>query len=390
MQPASSGWRRATAAALEGRRHTVEPDRAVSRRELNTAARNAMKGLRLSPSLRNLLGELVGVWGEVMVKDKILVYPSNDYLVARTGLSERAVRYGIGRLVELCLVSVKDSANGKRFAIRNKAGDLLDAYGFDLTPLYNRRAEFVELIAEQTAEIERRERMFDEITICRRAAQETIAALKEIGGRFLTRFEQLVGRTPRRSRTAAAAAAEAVEPVLVEWRALRQELEETFYLAASGGKNGRLIESKPSESKIQRLEQEAPRGAEVVEDPSPPTSALPVALVVEACPSLLEYVEQPKDEVDLVAAGRVLRSTLGAHATVWSEAVEALGPVSAAAAVCLVLQLYENDAARGQAQRIHNPGGYLRSVVRMIKDGRMNLRAELLALVRKNTSPPPF
>lgn len=382
MPSSSSGWRRTSVAALQGVKTTVEPERVVTRRELSMVARNAMKGLRLPPSLRNLLGELVGVYGETMVKGKILVHPSNEYLVRRTGLSERAVRYGIRRLVDLCLIGVRDSANGKRFAIKNKAGDLLEVYGFDLTQLYHRRAEFVELIYEQDAEIERRQRMFDEITICRRASQETIAALKEIGGRFLTRLEGLVGRTPRRSRTIAA---ELVEPVLAEWRALRQELEETFYLAASGGKNGRLIESKPSESIKANLEQEAPQGAEVVEDPSTPTGALPVALVVEACPSLLEYAERPRSEVDLVAAGRLLRSTLGAHATVWREAEEALGPVAAAAAVCLVLQLYENDAARGMSQRIRNPGGYLRSVVRMIKDGRMNLRAELLALIRKRS-----
>jgi replication initiation protein RepC len=285
--------------------------------------------------------------------------------------------------VDLSLVGVKDSANGKRFGIRNKAGDLVDVYGFDLTPLYHRRGEFVELMADQAAERERRERMFDEITICRRAAQETIVALKEIGHEFLTRLEELVARTPRR---AVSTTAEAVEPVLTEWRALRSLLEEKFYIAASGGKNGRLIESKPTYPLKGTLEQDAPRGAELGEDPSPPTSAVTVELVVEACPSLLEYVEQPRSEVDLVAAGRLLRSTLGAHASVWAEAVEALGPVSAAAAACLVIQLYENDGG----QRIRNPGGYLRAVVRMIKDGRMNLRAELLALVRKNTSPPPF
>jgi replication initiation protein RepC len=347
-------------------------------------ARNAMKGLRLPSSLRNLLGELVGVYGETMVKGKILIYPSNDYLVTRTGLSERAVRYGIRRLVDLCLVGVKDSANGKRFAIKNKAGDIQDAYGFDLTKLYDRRAEFVELIYEQDAEIERRARMFDEITICRRASQETITALSEEGGRFSDRLERLIGRTPRRSRTLAV---ELIEPVLVEWRALRCELEETFYIAASGGKNRRLIESRPPNLESHMMEQEALRGAEAGEDLSTPIGTLPVALVVEACPSLLEYVELPRSEVDLVAAGRFLRSTLGAHATVWKEASDALGPVAAAAAVCLVLQLYENDAKRGQAQRIRNPGGYLRSVVRMIKDGRMNLRAELLALIRKQNGP---
>jgi replication initiation protein RepC len=356
----------------------------VSRKELAAAGRDAMKALTLRAACRLILGELIGVWGERMVNRKILVWPSNEYLCRRTGLSERAVRYGIRSLVDHMLISPKDSANGKRFAVKNRQGEIVDVYGFDLTPVYDRRAEWVELIREQDIENEARSRLFDEITICRRAAEEVLVALAD---RYPTAdaapvteaLEALVAETPRRNFTHEQSA---LQPVVDRWRRLRSFAEEVFYLAASGGKRCSHIETKPSESINRNLEQVASGEAGLVESPSLPSDIVSVELTVQACPCLLEYVEPPRTEVDLVAAGRVLRSTLGASPTVWSEACDLIGPLKAAAAVCLVLQLYENDAASG-SPRIRNPGGYLRSVVRMVADGRMNLRYEMMTLIRK-------
>ena len=118
MRPNSAGGRRLTTAALEGRERRLDDNRVVSRKELAAIGRDAMKGLLMRPSLRLVLGELIGCWGETMVQDRILVWPSNEYLVRRTGLSERAVRYGIRGLVDLGIMTPKDSANGKRFAAR--------------------------------------------------------------------------------------------------------------------------------------------------------------------------------------------------------------------------------------------------------------------------------
>ncbi len=389
MRLASSGGRPATAAALAGRQHAIEGERQVTRKELAAAGRDAMKALLMRPSLRLVLGELIGCWGEKMIGERILVWPSNEYLCRRTGLSERAVRYGIRGLVDLTLITPKDSANGKRFAIKNRVGSVIDVFGFDLTPVYARRGEWVELVRAQDQQSEVRARLFDEVTICRRAIDEALGALARLSENAVTflhsQLEELQARTPRRSLSTPMYT---LEPIVDRWRSLRGEVEEAFYQAASGGKLCPLIESKPPTLLDGTLEQEASQEAGCVEDRSPIASNAPVELVVEACPSLSDFIETPQTEVDLVAAGRYLRSSLGAHGTVWDEAVQALGPINAAATVCLVFQLYNDDAA-SPTPKIRNPGGYLRAMVRMFVEGRSNVRHELMALIRKRAPPAP-
>jgi replication initiation protein RepC len=76
---------------------------------------------------------------------------------------------------------------------------------------------------------------------------------------------------------------------------------------------------------------------------------------------------------------------LGAHESAWREAVDELGAVKAAVAVILVLQRYEDDVASGE-NRIRNPGGYFRAMVRIIKDRKVDLEVELLAMRRRRMS----
>ena len=90
----------------------------------------------------------------------------------------------------------------------------------------------------------------------------------------------------------------------------------------------------------------------------------------------------PVDIADLVAAGRFLRASLGAHPSAWDEAVADIGAIQAATTVMYVLQLYDDDVASGR-NRIRNAGGYFRSVVRMIKAGQLDLEAELRTLRRR-------
>ena len=92
-----------------------------------------------------------------------------------------------------------------------------------------------------------------------------------------------------------------------------------------------------------------------------------------------DYAHPIRDAADLVAAGRFLRASLGAHPSAWPEAVEELGAISAATAVIYVLQLYEDDVRSGK-NSIRNAGGYFRSMIRLIKGGKIDLTAELLAL----------
>ena len=93
------------------------------------------------------------------------MWPSNDYLVSRTGLSERAIRAAFRILIDQQLIVPKDSPNGKRYAVKDLAGELVDAFGFDLTPVYARRGEWADVLIEMKQAQEARKRAFDEITI---------------------------------------------------------------------------------------------------------------------------------------------------------------------------------------------------------------------------------
>ena len=108
-------------------------------------------------------------------------------------------------------------------------------------------------------------------------------------------------------------------------------------------------------------------------------------MIVEACPTVTDYGKPIKDVSDIVAAGRYLRASLGAHESAWKEAVDEIGAVAAAVTVLYVLQLYDDSLAKGD-DLIKNPGGYFRAMVRMVKSGKVNLEVELLAMRRRRMS----
>src|SRR3954451_2531360 len=127
MQLASSGGRRLRHAALAARKLALDTGRTVTRKELSAAAREAGKALGLRPAQRTVLSELVACWGE-QEWERLLVWPSNDYLMSRTGLSERAVRYAFRVLIDLRVILPKESPNGKRFAVKDLAGEIVNAF----------------------------------------------------------------------------------------------------------------------------------------------------------------------------------------------------------------------------------------------------------------------
>jgi len=393
MRLASSGGRRASAAALDARKNFAinDADRVITRKELAAAARDAMKALKLNPAMRYVLAELVGCWGEERVGERCLVWPSNEYLVERTGLSERAVRYGISGLIKLKLVTPKESANGKRFAIKTKNGEVQDAFGFDLAPIYSRRGEWMRTLMEFQAEKDRLRRMHDDITIARRAAEEALTALKtefpskwqpELGDEL----EAVASRMPRRR---AGVAKETLEGLLAEMLQMRGKAEEAFYNAACDGKDCRHIETtneSPQESSLSKPPKEVERRE--FYSPERPSALPGLQLILDACPAVGEYAVAVETEADLVAAARFVRGALGAHESAWNEAVNLLGPVRAAIVVAITLQLHVDDVASGK-NHIKNPGGYFRALMRMVATGRMNVQTELLAMSRRRHTRPP-
>ena len=72
-------------------------------------------------------------------------------------------------LIEAGLITMKDSPNGKRYGQRDPKGHLVEAYGFDLSPLAMRHAEFMRVAEEGKAERAAMGRLRRRATIARKA-----------------------------------------------------------------------------------------------------------------------------------------------------------------------------------------------------------------------------
>lgn len=377
MERVHSGGRPLTRAALTGRKRALDEGRTVSRRELAGCARDASKALRLRPALRQVLEALVGSWGE-QPWERLLVWPSNEHICERTGLRERTLRYALRDLVRLELITPKDSANGKRYAIRSLEGTIIDAYGFDLTPLIARSGEWAERLRLARAEAEERRRSFDHLTVCRRAVAEALHSLRthfpEIAVDDLVAAQQhLQQSSPARARSCG-------DPTLVieAWCDLRQRAEQRFYQAGCGGKISSHIETN-NEAPIDDCNKGSSRTFQA-------DAVLHPGLVASACPVAAEFGYEIQTEPDLIDAGSGMRGSIGAHPSAWAEACELLGSTQAAALVVMVAQLHDDETAGRRTVQIRNPGGYFRHLVRLCGENRYSIVAELLAMRRKKMS----
>jgi len=72
-----------------------------------------------------------------------IVWPSAREQSEALGLSPSGVRYLNRRLIELGLMVAKDSPTGARWGRRGHNGQIIEAYGFDLSPMAHRLAEFI-------------------------------------------------------------------------------------------------------------------------------------------------------------------------------------------------------------------------------------------------------
>ena len=394
LSASSEGWTPCLA-PVASRSLAQASGQGVDRPTLSRICRMATEALALRAGVRLVLSELVASWGE-QAWERLLVWPSNDHLMRRTGLSERALRDAFRKLVQLGLVVVKGSPNGKRYPIRNAEGSIVDAYGFDLSPLIVRQDDWARLLAARKTERLRIKHTHDEITVARRACEDALSGLGD--ERLAVRYEKLAQRTPRRGAKAPPS------DLLDAWLELRTACEERRRNAGNGGENCRHIESNhessgkacnrprniPSSSatdtcikSASRNEPEALHPKDLADRP-PASRPLDAQTLKDACPDAFAYGPGANTPSEIISLGRRLRAMLGAGAMVWVEAEQALGPLRAAIAAILVTQLYEDDAARhGGDSRIRNPGGYLRTFARMVHRGRIDIAAELMTMQRR-------
>src|SRR5271166_5739506 len=202
---APTGFRRLTPSLLRADRAAAGfdglPDGVTVPGQLLAALKAAAPRLGLSPRLVHAIDWLFRFtqpqdWGR---GGRPIVWPSASLQQDALGLSPTQVK-GINRaLIEAGLISMKDSPNGKRYGHRDRQGRITEAYGFDLSPIAARHAEFVRLAEEARAERAEMGRLRRRATIARNGITQILETAAEYGFQdeewtTLTRDSRNLGR----------------------------------------------------------------------------------------------------------------------------------------------------------------------------------------------------
>ncbi|WP_367383556.1 plasmid replication protein RepC [Roseobacter sp. HKCCD6135] len=414
----STGWRKASANLAVAEQLAEAGERAgVPKIEAFVAAKRVGAHIGLKASDLLLLDTLGAFtqpqdWEE---RRRPIVWASNAYLMEQTGFSLSALKRHARRLAEAGVIAFKDSPNGKRWGRRDPDGHIVEAYGFDLSPMAARVEEFMELYGRIQEERALCQLLKRQITVARRMIRARIEAalqstLSGTWTEYLARFEGLLAQLPRSN-----ASSGTLEQVLARFQDL-QECVEQAYLKAfrrdEGVENGSQIEVRvaeqtqemdpkeiisephilttnqlhpvtcnrseteqaagvahkdPTVAPVERPEREG-EGAEVSKTPR--GVAVDVRTVMQACPEFAYWARSMggylRDWGDLYRVAGDLKKIIGISDHAWLTAQEVMGKQMAAAAMALVFDKH----AKGE---VSSAGGYLRGMTEKAGAGELHL-----------------
>jgi replication initiation protein RepC len=149
------------------------PD-SVSKGQALAALKQAARPLGLSVRLRDAIDVLFAFspphdW---QPGARPIVWPSNRKLETTLGLGRRQVQNVLNALIRAKLITPVDSPTGRRWGHRDTTGKIIEAYGFDLSPIALRYAEFVAIAERAAAEERERAALRRRLTIARKAIQQ--------------------------------------------------------------------------------------------------------------------------------------------------------------------------------------------------------------------------
>ncbi|MBV1703132.1 MAG: replication initiation protein RepC [Hyphomicrobiales bacterium] len=382
--------------------------------------------LPVLPKATGVNGNTEGQGGHVNASCDLIVFPSNRALSLRAhGMAEKTLRRHVAALIDAGLIFRRDSPNGKRYARKGDSGGarFSDAFGFDLTPLITRAAEF-ETLAEHLRQAQKALRMIKErISLYRRDIAKLIACGLDEGlpGPWETYRQRFMGLvTPlRRLRDPAK-----IEALAAELASLRNDVNNTLEMHIKTqivtGNDGHNDQHQSNSNSKWPLDSE-PASKEVgvklepnAETIRPPTPVMPLqghkpvlieeppqfalSMVLAACPDVADYATSGpiRQWPAFISAVQVLRPMLGISPDAWRDAVEVMGEAHAAMVVASILQRGEHSseaeitpgATPGStiitvngSPAIKSPGGYLRALTQKAREDKFALGPMLMALM---------
>lgn len=341
---------------------------------------------------------------------KPIVWPSAHLQQQALGLGVTQAKTLNRHLVEIGLMTMKDSPNGKRYGKRDAQGRIVEAYGFDLSPLAARLAEFQAVAERAREERERLRHLRRRATIARKGLDQVLETAAELG-----LADPVWGRLGAEGRTLARALrhiespdemAVGVASLERRQREARERLESASFPAQETASEHVDSDPKgpenrphqynykpnlhpyqdtvmaPEERKSDGQSREPrPTGAraEIPPDPNRERSTKPARQdtgtvmrilpdeLVELAPRLRSYLATSVPAwPDIVDAADWLRHDLGVSKSLWGEACLAMGREQAAIALAIV-------SAKPAEHFTSSPGGYFNGMVNRAKAGTLNL-----------------
>jgi replication initiation protein RepC len=305
----------------------------------------------------------------------------------------------LNALIRAKLITPVDSPSGRRWGHRDTTGKIIEAYGFDLSPIGLRHSEFVALTERAAAEERERTGLRRRLTIARKAIQQIAETaiehqltdrdwcywLAEALTRVLTVRDELpldqlhailAELEQRRAEGEAALCAAFDSRQITPAGAIECTPITTTTQPKADNSATRKIDSGKASS--------SPGDSPTCPDPvfpedSPILSAVTPKFVLNVSPELKTYlVTTSPSWTDIVEAANGLRQQLGISRPAWIDACQAMGRYQAATAVAMI-------AAKGE--NIRSPGGYLRGMTSRAQNGELHLSNSLWGLARRERSP---
>lgn len=367
---------------------SIGQEKAVKKWTVFNDCEKAFKQLQLEKGSLKVLWALLSFYPgpELHSGVELIIFAGNKKLCRRANrIKESTLRKHIGVLVNAGLIIRKNSANRKRYPLKNKAGEIVDAYGFDLSPLLLRSEE----ISDLAEKVEADEGTFHceqkRLNSVQKYVKDIIKMAIEDGvcgdwDQIERRYRAIVERQGRDQQL------EEVRAALESLSRLRSEIFtilEAYYVPpisdADAAINRRRIEDSKPESFFEFESGSELDQGETAEAESKAMrerlKVFPLGMVLRACPDIIDY--GPGGRIacwcDLISAAAVVRSTLNISPSAYQAARKVMGLENAATATACILQ---------RAEHIKSAGGYLRDLTGKAARDEFSLEPVLMALLK--------
>lgn len=419
-----AGVRQVTPAGLAAhraaRRYAGDRTLAVKRIEALQLAKRAAAALGLKAAKIAMIDKLFGYslaadWNS---KDASpIVWPSNQLLAQQLGLSISTARHHLRGLAAAGLIAHTSHPTYQRRGVRDEQGNIVEAFGIDLSPIIMRYDELLEIALAYEREGRERRALSYQRTQIRREIEAVLVAARRDG--LVGNWQHFHARLDR-LREGVPSDLEQFRELIEALTVLRENVEEAYQSASQSSNLDTAVASfrqvqatadlrsiedsrtsapaeadrhitgappRPTLRPSERKMAEAPSAARTDRRPelsqADDIGNVSLGLVRAACPALQKHIPEVFDSwTALRSSGRRLCAAATINTQVWTEAESYLGPDAAIAALAVTVQ-------RADDGQVANPGAYLRTLIQRGRNGQLRISRSLFALAGvKDASVP--